>query len=249
MNVAAADLIVSNTYVVSGTESWDDITVTGIGKLIVPSGATLNALSITMEPGSIFEATGGNVVLSNSNPGEDVFFSGSCDFFNVTDFSDITITGPDGYADTSSSGPYDAYIPTSQGGDGILNITASESIVISNSTINVNGGDGFDMPASTTNKCNTWTDGVDLDGYVAAGGNATILLNLTSSISQLIIDNSILNTGGGTGGDAADGGNAVPGNGGEGGGYTGGSGGAYQIPGDPGGDISGFVGSGGIANF
>jgi hypothetical protein len=247
-NVAAMDLVIVGTYTVAGSENWDDITVTVNSKLIVPSGAILNASNITLQSGSIFEATGGDVILTNSNPSEDVFFSGSCDFFNVTGFSDIAITGPDGYADTSSSGPYTAYIPTSKGGDAVLNIIAARGITIANSTIDVSGGNGFDLPASTTYDLNTWTDGVDLDGYVAAGGNANIFFTLTSMTSQLTIDNSLLNTVGGKGGDASDGGNAIPGNGAEGGGYTGGSGGGYQIPGDPGGDVSEYVGSGGNAH-
>jgi hypothetical protein len=177
INVTAADLVVSGTYVVSGTENWDDVTVTGTGKLIVPIGATLNALSITMEPGSIFEATGGSVVLSNSNPGEDVFFRGSCDFFNVTDFSDIILASPDG-GNT---------IGTSQGGDAELNITGSAGITFANSTINATGGDGFDLPASTSNACNAWTYGSNLNGYVAAGGNATIHLNLINLTSPLVV--------------------------------------------------------------
>ena len=49
-NAVAADLVVSGTHIVSGTENWDDITVTGTGKLVVPAGTILNALSITMNP-------------------------------------------------------------------------------------------------------------------------------------------------------------------------------------------------------
>lgn len=234
-SVVAADLVITDTYVVSGSETWDNVTVTGTGRLILPIGADLNAVTITMEPGSILEATGGSITLLNPNAGGNVIFSGTSLYFNVTDSSIISLQGANGYADTSVPGPYDAHIPTSRGGGAALNITATGGMIIANSTIMIAGGDGFDLPASTADACNAWTNGNPLSGYVAAGGNATMYFNLTSTVSTLIVDNSTLNATGGDGGDAADGGDAIGNNPGEGGGYG------------NGGIVSGHVGAGGNA--
>ena len=137
-----SDLVISNTYTVVGLETFSNITITGTGKLIVPSGATFDVTNINLQSGSIIEITGGLVFLSSPNHAANVMFSGACNYFNVTDGGNITMTGSDGYADTSSPGPYVAYIPVSKGGDAELNITATEGLLIDKSTINVTGGEG-----------------------------------------------------------------------------------------------------------
>jgi hypothetical protein len=232
-NATAADLVVSSTYTVTGSENWDDITVTATGKLIVPSGATLNAMNITLQPGSIFEATGATVLLTNANPGEAASFIGNCAYFNVTNFSNITIMGSDGYADTSNPGPYNAFIPTSKGGDAELNISSSEGLKIIDSIINVTGGNGFDLLQSTSADCNAWANGIDLSGYVAAGGNAILYLDLLNPAASFTIHDSFVNVSGGHGGKAAHGGNSTGDPAAKGGGYTNGA------------TVSGYVGSGG----
>ena len=199
------DLVISNTYTVAGLETFSNITVTGTGKLIVPAGATFDVTNIYLQSGSIVEIAGGLVNLSSPNHAANVMFSGTCSYFNVTDGGNITMTGSDGYADTSSPGPYVAYIPVSKGGDSELNITATEGLQVINSTVNLTGGNGFDLPASTATNCNAWVDSVNLGGYVAAGGNSTIFLNSLSIVFPVIIDNSTLWAKGGVGGDAADG--------------------------------------------
>jgi len=49
------DLNVNNVYTVSGTETWRNITIKDSGKLIVPTGTSLNACNIFLENGSIVE--------------------------------------------------------------------------------------------------------------------------------------------------------------------------------------------------
>lgn len=230
------DLIIGDdetVYIVTGNEEWRDIIILGSGKLIVPTGTTLNASNIYLQSSSIFEATGGVITFSNISNAADVQFNGTCSYFNVTDFSIINMRGSDGYADTSSPGPYTAYIPVSMGGDVELNITAMEGLQIENSTINLTGGNGFDLPPSTSSACNAWADGMNLSGNVAAGGNASIHFNLTDNARTLTIDNSTLIVTGGNGGKAADGG----GNSGSAPGY----GGGYSNEGN----VSGNVGRGG----
>ncbi len=232
------DLIIGDdesVYVVAGDEEWRDILVIGGGKFVVPAGTTLNVSNIYLQSGSIFEATGGTITIINSSHAVDVHFNGTCAYFNVTNYSIIEMRGGDGYADTSSPGPYDTYIPISMGGDSGLNITATQGLQIEDSTITVTGGHGFNLPPSTSDACNAWGDGVDVDGYVAAGGNATLFLNLLVPDSEIFIDNSILNICGGDGGDAANGGAGTysPAKGGKGGGYS------------NGGNVSGNVGCGG----
>jgi hypothetical protein len=227
------DLNIKNIYTVSGNEIWKNITVKGTGKLIVPNGKTLNAWNIYLEMGSIVEITGGSVILNSSIHASDVSFNGTCDYFNMTKDSIVNITGTDGWANSSKSGPYNSFIPSSSGGKATLNITANKGIIIDNSTINVTGGDGFDLPPSNGSVCSAWTTG-NLGGYVATGGNATTILK-TIGNCDIIISSSEINAVGGDGGDAADGGNVTRFNPGDGGGYS------------NGGDVSGYVGAGGNA--
>jgi hypothetical protein len=168
-----------------------------------------------------------------------VDFTGTCDFFNVSNGGSISITGSDGYADTSSPGPYNAYIPLSQGGDAVLNVTATEGLKIENSTFDLRGGDGFDLPASTNDYCNAWTYGSNLDGHVAAGGNATAYLDLIPAGATMVINNSTLDISGAHGGNAVDGGDGVDGI------WERGLGGGYSNMGN----VQGFVGAGGSATI
>ncbi len=230
---SGSDLIISTEYIVSGFETFSNVTITGIGKLIVPAGATFDVTNIYLQSGSIVEITGGLVFLSSPNHAANVMLNGTCSYFNVTDGGNITMNGSDGYADTSSPGPYVAYIPVSKGGDAELNITATEGLQVENSTVNLTGGNGFDLPASTVTSCNAWVDSVNLDGYVAAGGNATIYFNLTENTRTILIDHATIDTTGGNGGAAADGASNSGTSQGYGGGYS------------NGGIVSGNVGRGG----
>ena len=197
---AGADLLISTSYTVSGLETWNNVTVTGTGKLIVPAGATFNVTNIYLQTGSIVEITGGNVNLTSLNPAADVMFNGSCDYFNVTDGGNISLQGSDGYSSISIS----------KGGDVELNITAVLGIIIENSTINLTGGLGYG-PSSP------WTTG-NVDGLVSAGGWVNMTLNLTDLNGILKFHNSVLCGQGGNGGDAPDG--TSPSSGTAGGGFS-----------------------------
>ncbi len=76
-------------YVAFGLENWDDITVLTTGKLVVPTGAMLNAININLQGASIVEVSGGIVNLQNPDYAGDVIFNGTCSYFNVTDFASI----------------------------------------------------------------------------------------------------------------------------------------------------------------
>jgi hypothetical protein len=236
--VSGADLIVGDdesVYIVSGYETWGDVTVLTTGKLIVPSGATLNATNIYTQGTSIVEINAGTVIFYNPTFAGNTRFVGSCSFFNVTNSAEIIMNGSDGYADTTGPGPYHAFIPISMGGDAEVNISVSEGLFIDNSTIILVGGNGFNLPASNSTICNAWAKDIDLDGFTAAGGNATFTLYFTSLIKTFILKNSTINIIGGNGGRSARGGDQFINDAGKGGGYC------------NGGNISGYVGTGGNA--
>lgn len=246
------DLIINNTYVVSGVEIWNNITVNGTGQLVVPSGTTLYAWNIFLRNGSVMEINGGTLNLNTSRHSGDAIINGSCDYFNITNGATINIKGSDGWADTVNDfGPFTEYIPISMGGDAIIDLVINKSMLIDNSIINLDGGDGFDLPPSNNTHCNAWTNGTTLTGYAAAGGDASFNIQCNSN-NGIRINNSQIYSTGGSGGDAADGADIPTGgnlNTGYGGGYTGGTGGDYDIPGSRGGNVYGYVGSGGRTNF
>ncbi len=245
------NLTVISTYTVSGSEIWKNITIKGNGKLLVPSGTTLNAWNIFLENGSIVEINSGTITLSTTTHAGNVGINGTCDYFNVTNNSEIIIIGSDGWANITTKGPYISFIPMSKGGDAVINISVNKTVIIKDSKINLNGGNGFDLPPSTDTQCNAWTNGKDISGYIASGGNATLNINCISKIG-IEINNTDIHLNGGKGGNAADGGDGeISGSkGGNGGGYTGGSGGfGSSNGGRPGGNVAGFVGTGGNVNF
>jgi hypothetical protein len=236
-SVSGTDLIIGDdesTYIISGDEEWENITVLTNGKLVVPSGTTLNATNIYLQGFSIVEINGGSLNLRNPNPAENVKFNGTCGYLNITNGAVISITGSNGYANTSSPGPYDTFINVSKGGEALFNVTISIGTTIENAIINITGGQGFDLPSSTNSNVNSWTYGSSLNSFEASGGNASFLLNVTNPSYGLKILNSTLQVKGNNGGKAADGGPsewlyAM------GGGYT------------NGGAVSGYVGVGGNA--
>ena len=233
--VAAEDIVVSGTHIVSAEETWDDITIDGTGRLVVPSGTVLNANTIVGEPGSILEATGGRIVLRNPDGGGDVSISGTFSHFNITDNSRLVLRGSDADPQLSGLGPHDAFIPASQGGNAELDVTASGGIRLENCIVTLRGGDGADLPASNDTNTNAWTTG-DLAGRCAAGGNATLSLRTTGT-AGVHIAGLTLDLNGGDGGLASDGGDSNSDIGGFGGGYS------------NGGTVSGFVGVGGDARL
>ncbi len=234
-SVAAEDLVVSETHVVSSDETWDKITIGRSGRLVVPASTVLNAMTIEGEPGSILEVTGGRIVLRNPVGGGDVGISGSFLHFNVTNNGRLLLRGADADPQLSGPGPHDAFIPASQGGNAELDVTASGGIRLENCTVTLRGGDGADLPASNDTNTNAWTTGA-LAGRCAAGGNANFSLRTTGA-AGVYIAGLTLDLDGGDGGLASDGGDSNSDIGGFGGGYS------------NGGTVSGFVGVGGIAHL
>ena len=247
------DLIIGDNetvYEVAGTETWNDVFLIGEGKLVIPNGSLLDVRSVSLSNNSILEITGGTLTLTHPDPAGTVSMSGNCRYLNITSGSRVMLVGSHGYADTSLGGPYNDFIQQSMGGSAAMEVAASSSIAIRESTITVYGGNGFDLPPSTADVCNAWTNGDPVSGNVASGGDALIRLTQTGNLTDLEVSNSTFEVIGGWGGDASDGGDAQQFNGGEGGGYSGGSGGRYEFYGDPtpgtdGGDVSGRVGAGG----
>ena len=232
---AAEDNVVTGTHVVSLEETWGNITIAGTGRLVVPAGTVLNAVAIVGEPGSVLEVTGGRVVMANPAAGGDVGIRGLFLHINVTGGSSLVLTGAPASADVSGPGPHDAQIPHSQGGDAVLDVTASGGIRLENCSISLRGGKGFDLPPSDATTTHAWTSGA-LSGWCAAGGNATFSL-LTTGTAAVRIANLDLDLVGGDGGRASDGGDCSVATGAFGGGYS------------DGGEVGGSVGAGGNATL
>jgi len=226
-----------DVYKVSGSESWERIEVLGTGTLVLLEGSSLQTRELHLFGESVFEMYGGNFLISNLSHAGVARLVGDCSFFNVTNNSQLIILGSNGYANTSSPGPYTEYIPVSKGGDALLHINCSENLRFEDSCIELRGGQGFDLPASNGSVCNAWVDGENIHGHAAAGGNASIRLNLFGSSHDLSIRNTNITVVGGCGGKAADGGNSSSKDGARGGGYCNGA------------TVSGFVGAGGQSEF
>jgi hypothetical protein len=233
--ILAQNLTISNVYTVSGSETWGHVVVTTSGKLVVPKGTVLNGTSILLKGNSILEVSGGKVNLTNSKKSGSVSLSGSCKHFNVTKGGIILLKGSNGYADTSSNGPYKSYISTSMGGSAKIDVIASTGLNLANATIIASGGDGFDLPKSTSAACNAWQKGGTLSGYAASGGNSSIWMR-TRSPNAVKIEWSVLQASAGDGGDASKGGDGAVNAPGKGGGYC------------NGGTVQGHVGAGGNAD-
>ncbi|MCK4757346.1 MAG: hypothetical protein KAS67_02730, partial [Thermoplasmata archaeon] len=185
---AGPDIVISNSYTVSGLETLNNVTVTGTGKLIVPPGATFNVTNIFLQSGSIVEISGGIVNLSSLDPAADVMVNGICSYFNMTDGGIIYMKGSGGSSSLFSS----------QGGNTNIDIIATEGMKITDSFFTLAGGNGYG-PASP------WTSG-NLNGYVSAGGSSNITLDLTKPGGVMYVNNTSFDLLGGNGGDAADGG-------------------------------------------
>ncbi|MGA1872985.1 MAG: Ig-like domain-containing protein [Thermoplasmatota archaeon] len=219
---AGSDLEITSNHTVSGSEVWDHITVKDGGKLYISTGNALSCFGIEFRNGSMLEMRGGDLILNGDGASSNSTLEGTMKQLIITSGSSILIKGS----------PGNGYISTSQGGSGELDIHVNGSILLKDSEINVNGGDGYDLPASTHTTSNAWSD-ANVTGSTAKGGNATVRM---ISNSTVIIDDSFINATGGAGGDASDGGDASSTMAGRGGGYS------------NGGAVLGYVGSGGNAS-
>jgi len=198
---ADENLTVSDMYMVSGSESWRDIFVKASGTLLVPPGTALSARSIFLQGGS-FQVNGGSVTVVQTQPGQDALITGTCTEFNLTNGADVTVTAPG--AGTS--------IDLSQGGEAIVEVNASGSVIVTGgSSIQCTGGDGRGQDTP-------WTTGA-LGGYVSAGGRGRIALGSPSTHYVEISGGARLSASGRNGGRAADGKAGSGGTGGTGGGF------------------------------
>ena len=212
---AGQNLTVDSAYTVSGSEAWDFVFVKTGGTLTVPSGASLAAKSIFLQGGSM-RVAGGEVTVAQTVPGVDAVIMGDCVEFNLSAGAAVTLNAPSG----SSS------IDTSQGGEAIVQVNASASVVVTGgSRIQCSGGVGY-------TRGTPWTT-TPLSGFVSAGGRGLISLGGPATPYVEVSGASQLLTAGSNGGRAADGKAGSGANGGTGGGYS------------NGGVVSGFVGSGG----
>jgi hypothetical protein len=208
--------MVDGHYTVHGNESWRDVVVGAGAVLEVPANTTLSAETVVIAGGSL-EVDGGTVVVQAARPGGDAFLYGDALWLNLTAGARLTLLGADGNGSVDSSRGGTAGI--------FLNVIGA---TVSNSTIEAYGGEGFSNP-------DPWVRDRELGGYIAAGGNASILIGscLPSATVFVNITGSNLTARGGMGGEAARGRDSACQTGGAGGGYS------------SGGNVSGSVGSGG----
>ena len=218
-------LTINDDYTVSGNESWASVTVMDTGTLAIPSGATLNAISIKFISGSALNMTGGKLVLTSPTSSGNACICGTCSKFDLTSGSKILVNG--------AAGNYS--MATSMGGMAVFDIRVTNSARIEGSNITICGGSGYDLSSGGATG-RTWTDS-DLGGSVAAGGAGQFTLCISVE-STLKIKGSGIQVAAGNGGDASDGQVAQSGCGvGQSGGYS------------AGGKVSGFIGAGGNATL
>jgi hypothetical protein len=176
---------------------------------------------MSAENGSTLELSGGKLILKDSDtPGAPVVINGTCKNFIMEDGAVLSMYG--------TAAP--STIGASTGGDAKIALSITGTITIDDSEICLYGGSGYSKPTpgAATNEA--------LVDHQYAGGNASLILELSRYCSKNL-NNSSIELIGGSGGNAAD---AQTGTGldrNKGGGYS------------NGGHVGGRVGSGGLAEF
>ena len=199
-------------YLVSGSVSYDYVICAGL--LTVPEGASLTAFDIQLAATAALEVSGGNLTVLNISGQSRL--SGSCRHLNLTKNANLTVAAAPGIHS----------IAASNGLESVFDVAVITSCTITNSTLNVTGGNGYDLAVAD----GPWQTGGVLDGRFAAGGNASFTLTCKG---ELHIANSTVAACAGRGGRAADGLTATT--------MTGVKGGGYVNKGD----VRGLVGIGG----
>jgi len=128
----------------------------------------------------------------------------------------LVLKGPDGTDNLDQS----------KGGDASITVSVSQQLLIEDTTIECYSGTGF-------SKSVPWADHVPLDGYYCAGGNASVQLGSTATPTTTVKGLKVTLVAG-NGGRAADAPDPKSSAKGIGGGYS------------NGGDVMGYVGSGGM---
>jgi hypothetical protein len=185
--VTGTTLTVTDRYVVSGHETWDNIEVENTGQLVIPIGALLVASYIEMTGAAGFDLEGGELRLIGQAEGRPASLVGQCRHFRMTNGSALRIWGHNGTS----------WVDGSSGGAAILDILSMKEILISRSTLEVIGGTGFspDSPYSET--------GMIGDFY--SGGDAVLSLHGGGFQSHIKVTRSTVTVQAGHGGDAPDG--------------------------------------------
>jgi hypothetical protein len=214
-------LTISGSYLIEDHQVWGSVLVYKGARLIIANGGHLETGSIVLSARSVMDVRSGRLTLENHTYTDRVGIFGECDRFIVTHNSVIRIKGPDGVYD----------VPSSKGADAGIDLLVEDAVRIEGSTIAITGGSGLSSTEPLTFD--------DLGDDEFAGGDALLRLEVSSNdltTSLFIIKLSDISLTGGDGGDAPDGQSPPrPGVGGRGGGLT------------RGGDVSGFVASGGDA--
>ncbi|NIP99002.1 MAG: hypothetical protein GWO24_38630, partial [Akkermansiaceae bacterium] len=158
------------------------------------------------------------ITLENHTYSSRVGIFGECDRFIVAQRSVIDVRGSDGAYD----------VPTSRGGDAVIQVEARVTLRIEGSIINLTAGSGLSPPEPLTSG--------DVGSDAFAGGDAILDLVVTDPDPLMTIKNAEISLTAGDGGDAPDGlPPPGPDTGGRGGGFT------------RGGNVTGSVASGGEA--
>jgi hypothetical protein len=207
-------LTVNDIYNVEGNETWLRVVVMSTGNLIVGKGARLEAQKIQLKDGA-FEVNGGTVVLGGAEPGNDVNIKGKATYFTLKNGAKLTLNGPAGTNNLDQS----------KGGDASIVVSVSQEIYINGATIECNSGSGYSNPVP-------WVEQIPLDGYFAAGGNASVEIG-SGTTPVTTVKALTVKLAAGNGGRAADATHPNSQAAGKGGGYS------------NGGDVSGWVGAGG----
>jgi hypothetical protein len=209
-------LQVDAEYTVSGAEGWKSVVIGSAGVLRVPDGASLATAYILMQGGSLY-IEGGGVELRSQDNGSDVYLMGIASEFRLIDGSRLALVAPGG----------NGSLELSQGGDAYVQLDVTNEARLEDSVLEVLGGAGFSNPVA-------WAGNAAIDGYCAAGGNASVAFLGAPSI---VLTGMSVTLKGGEGGKAADGQSPSGGWGGAGGGYA------------NGGPVSGRAGAGGNATL
>ncbi len=197
---------------------WGSVVVNTGSRLVLANGAHLEAGYIELHENSILDVRSSVITLENHTYRSRVGIFGECDRFIVAQRSVINVRGSDGAYD----------IPTSRGGDAVIQVEARVTLRIEGSIINLTAGSGLSPPEPLTSG--------DVGGDAFAGGDAILDLVVTDLDPLMAIRNAEISLMAGDGGDAPDGlPPPGPGTGGRGGGFT------------RGGNVTGSVASGGEA--
>ncbi|NIS13526.1 MAG: hypothetical protein GWN39_15790, partial [Thermoplasmata archaeon] len=180
-------LTVTGVTEISGVETYESVRVESGGRLVIPKGASLSAVSMTMEGDSGLEMTGGTLLLRAGPDGEEASLIANCQYVDLTRGSTVLVWGGNGTGDVDSSAGTRAGV----------SISAKDYITMSDSILEVRGGDGLspEVPLSE----------FGLMGDHCSGGDAVLALHALGNEGAVNVRSSRVLVQAGRGGDAPDG--------------------------------------------